>query len=263
MYARVANHEGRKAITYAYYLPKVQKGEKHRHLWLSVIVWLKATIGCDLADAASYAYAGISYSLTSREPSYDKTSIGTIWTVADNGQGDPTHPIVAYDDGTDIGPSSQGTAFPPFNEPLIGWEALSAAAREQLNGIVYEHCLMPLSDANFPNTLAAAFSADFYKDVPADGAAPICAATPATPTTTTTPTTSQAADPEATTGAEAEELADAKTAEGQAEEQKEEEEIESSAEQEADGATEPDYIAPAETPATPVQTAASTSAAKL
>lgn len=184
VYSRMGTTQGRLGIIYSYYLPKIQtKDEDHKHYYLTVVVWVKQTgTGCEPSD---YGVAGVSYYKGGGVYNTDSTNTlfaadksGAVTTFA-------THPIVAYDGGLDVFPADAGVTG-ALSPPLIGWTALSDKAREQFNGIVYEHIICPFNDANYQATLDAAYNEAFYKDVPAD---PGCGATDPTvdPTAPTDP----------------------------------------------------------------------------
>lgn len=148
------------------------------------MVWLYRT-ACN-SDAYDYTIAGVSYS-TGPETWDTGSSTNTIYSAGELTRGGVnTHPIVGYDSKEYVFPSADSAQY-ALNPPLIDWEMLPAAAKEQFNGIAYEHARCPFTDANFQASLDAAFSANFYSDgVPEDIN---CAAAP--PTTTPTPSGSE------------------------------------------------------------------------
>ncbi|KAK1507801.1 necrosis inducing protein [Colletotrichum tamarilloi] len=159
-YSRVGKSHDRWAVLYSYYLPKVQgKEEQHRHHWLTVVVWLAFDTCPD--DARVFSRRGVSYSTS--PGNFDTTRSNTLFTDDEYGLG--THPIVAYDAGQPIFPSSSGPDG-ALRPPLVGWQSLPGLVKEQFNGMQYEHTKVPFSDNNFQNFLDAAYSDVFYKDVP-------------------------------------------------------------------------------------------------
>ncbi|KAK2779629.1 necrosis inducing protein [Colletotrichum kahawae] len=94
----------------------------------------------------------------------DLSQSDTIFVKLDEG-GAVTNPILSYDAGVPLVPSVNGVdgALTP---PIISWTRLPQLAQEQLNGIQYEHTMVPFNDANFQGTLDAAFNDAFFHDVP-------------------------------------------------------------------------------------------------
>lgn len=165
-------------MLYSWYLPKVQSdGENHKHYYLSTAVWLYRT-ACN-GDAYDYTIAGVSYS-TGPETWDTGSSASTIYSSGELTRGGVnTHPVVGYDSKEYVFPSADSAQY-ALNPPLIDWGMLPAAAREQLNGITYEHARCPFTDANIQASLDASFSGNFYADgVPEDVD---CAASPPTAT---------------------------------------------------------------------------------
>lgn len=165
-------------MLYSWYLPKVQSdGENHKHYYLSTAVWLYRT-ACN-GDAYDYTVAGVSYS-TGPETWDTGSSASTIYSSGELTRGGVnTHPVVGYDSKEYVFPSADSAIY-SLNPPLIDWGMLPAAAREQLNGITYEHARCPFTDANIQASLDASFSGNFYADgVPEDVD---CAASPPTAT---------------------------------------------------------------------------------
>ncbi|OHE96868.1 necrosis inducing protein [Colletotrichum orchidophilum] len=180
VYSRVGTSNGRKAVLYSWYLPKIQADtEKHRHSYLTVVVWLH-TATCNAA-AGDYNIEGISYS-TGTE-TYDKgLTPSTMFTSGDSGTGSPnTHAIVGYDGQANVFPSANNAQY-GLSPPLISWDKLSTAAKEQFNAIRYEYARCPFTDANFQASLDAAYNEDLYANLEAEPDVN-CAATPTTPST--------------------------------------------------------------------------------
>ncbi|TQN68419.1 putative DNA repair protein RAD50 [Colletotrichum shisoi] len=180
VYARVAFSEGetvgikgRTAVVFSYYLPKVQEmPEKHRHYYLTVVVWLHSN-KCN-AEAGDYEIAGVSYS--NGGATFDTTSSRrTKYTSSEGGIGAVnTHPVVGYDAGVNVFPWDDETEK-PITSPLISWDKLPRAALDQFNGIRYEKARCPFSDANIQATLEAAYDESMYIDLgpgPAGGCGP-------------------------------------------------------------------------------------------
>lgn len=180
IYARVGSSSNRTGVMYSWYLPKVQSdGENHKHYYLSVAVWLYRT-ACN-SDAYDYTIAGVSYS--SGPETWDTGS--TTNTIYSGGEltkgGVNTHPIVGYDSEEYVFASADSAQY-ALNPPLIDWHMLPAAAKEQLNGMAYEHARCPFTDANFQSSLDASFSGNFYSDGIPDDMDCTAQPRPATPT---------------------------------------------------------------------------------
>ncbi|KAL0931308.1 NPP1 domain-containing protein [Colletotrichum truncatum] len=179
VYSRVGVSNGRTAVLYSWYIPKIMTdSDNHKHWYLSVVVWLH-TDKCG-AMAADYSIAGVSYS--NGKETFDTTmSSSTIYSSGDSNTGAVnTHPIVGYDGQVGVFPSDDSAIY-ALTPPMISWDKLSTAAREQFNGIQYEHARCPFTDNNFQYTLDASYNANFYDKVPAEPAAD-CGATPTTST---------------------------------------------------------------------------------
>ncbi|KAJ0325017.1 hypothetical protein COL5a_007519 [Colletotrichum fioriniae] len=194
IYSRVGTSNGRPAVLYSWYLPKIQtKTENHRHWYLTAVVWLH-TETCNAA-AGNYDIAGISYS-TGTE-TYDKgLTSSTIFASGDSGTGATnTHAIVGYDGQVNVFPSANNAQY-GLSPPLISWNKLSPAATSQFNDFRYEHARCPFTDANIQASLDAAYNADFYVNIAAepDSSCGIIA-TPTTPSTPEASSTGVSSDP--------------------------------------------------------------------
>lgn len=206
VYARVGTSNGRTAVLYSWYIPKVQTSEeRHRHFYLSIVVWLSTKV-CNAANGADFGAEGITYSMGSDVAAWEKTKPRSVlYTVGDNGDGN-THAVIGYDGQVNLYPATVHTEW-DLSPPLISWAQLSQAARDQFNGIVYEKARCPFSDANFQATLDAAYAEAAYADVAEDPAAD-CGEAVTTPTptdsgnaspTTTVPPTATASSTEVNT----------------------------------------------------------------
>ncbi|KAL2281947.1 hypothetical protein FJTKL_11219 [Diaporthe vaccinii] len=192
MYARVGSSNNRTGVLYSWYLPKVQSdGENHKHYYLSVAAWLYRTT-CN-SNAHDYTIAGVSYS-TGPETWDTESSTKTIYSggeLTGTRGGVNTHPVVGYDSKEYVFPSADSAQY-ALSPPLIDWGMLPTVAKEQLNGITYEHARCPFTDANFQASLDASFSANFYSGgIPEDIE---CASSPPP----ATPTPSGSTNPEST-----------------------------------------------------------------
>ncbi|KAK1948803.1 hypothetical protein LY78DRAFT_675421 [Colletotrichum sublineola] len=134
--------------------------KQHRHDWLTVVLWL-AFDKCP-NEANNFYLRDISYSTT--PGNFDLTQTHILF--ADDQNGTKTHPILAYDSGESIIPSSSGPDADTLRPPLVGWGTLPDGTKEQLNGIQYENTKVPFSDKNFQSFLDAAYSDAFYKSEP-------------------------------------------------------------------------------------------------
>ncbi|KAK1622021.1 necrosis inducing protein-domain-containing protein [Colletotrichum phormii] len=192
VYSRVGTSNGRPAVLYSWYLPKIQtKTENHRHWYLIIVVWLH-TETCNAA-AGDYDIAGISYS-TGTE-TYDKSlTSSTMFASGDSGTGATnTHAIVGYDGQVNVFPSANNAQY-GLSPPLISWDKLSPAATSQFNAFRYEHARCPFTDANIQASLDAAYNADFYANLPAEPDSN-CGATPTIPSTPDASSTGVSSDP--------------------------------------------------------------------
>ncbi|TEA13864.1 hypothetical protein C8034_v004082 [Colletotrichum sidae] len=162
-YARVGTSNGRTGVLYSWYIPKIQNDEKHKHYYLSIVVWLHTDI-CK-AKATDYKVVGISYS-TGKE-SWDKfSSPNTLYTASDANFGPVnTHAIVGYWGKMNVEPSRDSAHY-ALSPPMIAWSKLAKPAEDQLNDIAYEHARCPFNDNNFQATLDAAFNGDLYNNLP-------------------------------------------------------------------------------------------------
>ncbi|KAK2041995.1 hypothetical protein LZ31DRAFT_596775 [Colletotrichum somersetense] len=161
-YTRVGKSHGRFAILYSYYVPKVMEGGagKHRHHWLTAVVWLAFNDCPD--EARNFSPRGITFSTS---PGQFDTKQTTTLYVSKDGIGPATHPIIAYlvDEIPFASPLGLKDAVSP---PLVGWDALPQPAKDQLNGIKYEATEVPFSDKNFQAYLDAAYNKTIYEGVP-------------------------------------------------------------------------------------------------
>ncbi|KAK1715100.1 necrosis inducing protein-domain-containing protein [Colletotrichum lupini] len=194
IYSRVGTSNGRPAVLYSWYLPKIQtKTENHRHWYLTTVVWLH-TETCNAA-AGNYDIAGISYS-TGTE-TYDKgLTTSTIFASGDSETGATnTHAIVGYDGQVNVFPSANNAQY-GLSPPLISWSKLSPAATSQFKAFRYEHARCPFTDANIQASLDAAYIADFYANLPAEPDTNCgIIATPTTPSTPEASSTGVSRDP--------------------------------------------------------------------
>ncbi|EFQ30379.1 necrosis inducing protein [Colletotrichum graminicola] len=175
VYSRVGYSNGRMAVLYAWYLPKMMTmsvdNPSSRHWYLSSVVWLH-TEECN-ATAADFTVAGVSYSLG--EDAYSKRFDQPTLFAADDVSS--THPVVGYRAQTSVFPSYKNVTD-GLDMPLVSWTKLPQPAVDQFNGFVYELARCPFQDANFQASLDAAFSPDFYANLTAEPDAATCAANP-------------------------------------------------------------------------------------
>ncbi|KAF4774989.1 necrosis inducing protein [Colletotrichum scovillei] len=140
-YTRIGKSHGRTGIIYSYYLPKVQgNDEQHKHHWITAVVWLAVDKCPD--DIANFSPRGVAYS-TKPQGAFDTThATNTLFVI----------PLIPSAN------SPEGALSPP----LVAWDRLPAAAKEQLNSIRYKHTRVPFSDANFQSTLDSTYSDTFF-----------------------------------------------------------------------------------------------------
>ncbi|KAK2038807.1 hypothetical protein LZ31DRAFT_607945 [Colletotrichum somersetense] len=167
-YARVGESKGRWAIMYSYYLPKVQtKKEKHRHGFVTVVVWLRAKSCTN--KASNFSPAGVSYLVEAKgEDKSDSTKLNALYSARPGSNGDATHVVVTYDGGSQLVPAEDGGAGSE-SPPIIDWSRIPDKAKDQLNGIQYAYTEVPFSDDNFQKYLDAAYDDGYYMNVPEDG----------------------------------------------------------------------------------------------
>ncbi|KAK2053190.1 NPP1-domain-containing protein, partial [Colletotrichum caudatum] len=162
-YTRVGKSHDRFAILYSYYVPKVMEGRagKHRHHWLTAVVWL-AFDGCP-DEAKNFSPRGISFSTVPGQ--FDTRPTPNTLYVTNDGIGIATHPIIAYRVDELLFASHWGPDD-ALSPPLVGWDALPQPAKDQLNGIKYEDTQVPFNDENFQTYLDAAYNETIYEGVP-------------------------------------------------------------------------------------------------
>ncbi|POS77898.1 necrosis inducing protein [Diaporthe helianthi] len=163
VYARTGQSSNRTGTMYSYYLPKVEEGKIHKHHWMAAVVWYHKGRSCQ-ETAENSVPIGISY--LKEQGIFDTTTTETIW-IDGNGGNRLKHPILQYDAKQVLGPVRTDEMVENLLSPmLVGWDGLPAAAREQLNGIVYEHTAVPFSDANFQTNMDAAHASSMLETVP-------------------------------------------------------------------------------------------------
>ncbi|GKT50581.1 uncharacterized protein ColSpa_10762 [Colletotrichum spaethianum] len=186
-------------VMYSWYLPKIQTNtENHKHWYLTVVVWLY-TKQCN-PTASDYTVAGVSYS-TGTEAWDKASSSSTIYSSGDSGTGSVnTHALVAYDGQVNVYPSAD-SAEDALTPPMISWDALPQAAADQFNGVTYEYARCPFTEANFQNSLDAAYNGDFYINIGDGSDSAACSEDPSTtepsttePSTTDPPTSTSTSD---------------------------------------------------------------------
>ncbi|TDZ67885.1 hypothetical protein CTRI78_v002733 [Colletotrichum trifolii] len=162
VYTRIGRSHGRRGVMYSYYLPKVHgKEQQHRHHWITVVVWLRVD-GCgDFID--DYKPLGVAYS-KHPQGTFDISRQDTIFVKASDST-TATNPVILYDGGVPLMPAP-GNPEGALSPALVAWQRLPQPTQEQLNGIQYEHTQVPFNDANFQDTLDAAYDDAFYHNVP-------------------------------------------------------------------------------------------------
>ncbi|KAK1980886.1 necrosis inducing protein-domain-containing protein [Colletotrichum cereale] len=173
VYSRVGTSNGRTAVLYGWYLPKLVTNVVSRHWYLSTVVWLH-TEKCN-ATAADFTVAGVSYSRGPGE--YNANFEGRPTLFATDAVSN-THPVVRYEGKGLVFPSDQNVKD-GLDTPLISWNKLPQPAIDQFNGFVYYRAQCPFQDANFQASLDAAFRPEFYANLKAEPDAAACAATSA------------------------------------------------------------------------------------
>ncbi|KAL0938161.1 npp1 domain protein [Colletotrichum truncatum] len=163
VYARRGDSQGRTAIMYSYYFPKVRwaGGDSggHRHYWASIVVWIHRW-GCKVEDATATWPVGISF--TSDHLQWSTANAGEIsFTSSTVGVDMPTHPRMQIHDNA-ITPFVNGNANQVFERTLVGWQSLPNKAQQALNDVKYEKTETPVADDNFQTLLDAAYRESFY-----------------------------------------------------------------------------------------------------
>lgn len=201
IYARYGIHKGRVGIIYSLYIPKVQhNGENHRHYYLTSVVWLRQTTPAGECRATNYVVQGVTYS---QDRDNFKLIPGTLLAAKADGQGQLTHPIIGYDGGLDLFPAQNGVKG-ALDMPMIGWTSLSDPAKQQFDGIKYEHAKCPFNDWNFLKTLEAAYDEAIFAGFAVDAGCekipdPVVDVPPVTPAQPVTPATPVSFTPPAAT----------------------------------------------------------------
>lgn len=137
IYVRAQNRYGLCAVMYAWYFPKDQVWDGHRHDWESAVVWLSSCSDSANVVAVSYsAHAG-----------YDKSTSPPM---------DGTHPKVRYFTNGITNHQLGSTSSAGGQQPLIQWEKMPAAARDALTNTSFGSANVPMKDANFVNNLVKA-----------------------------------------------------------------------------------------------------------
>ncbi|KAK1967871.1 hypothetical protein LY78DRAFT_736948 [Colletotrichum sublineola] len=161
-YARVGQSHGRWAVMYSWYMPKVQtKKEKHRHGYVSVVVWLRAKSCTN--EASNFFPAGVSYLVEDNgQGGSDSSKLNALYAPRpDRSNDEATHVVVTYDNGSQLYPAEDGGAGSE-SPPLIDWSRIPKEAKDQFNGIQYAYTSVPFSDENFQNYLDASYDAGYY-----------------------------------------------------------------------------------------------------
>ncbi|MBO9726209.1 MAG: NPP1 family protein [Novosphingobium sp.] len=137
VYVRAQTRYGLCAVMYAWYFPKDQVLDGHRHDWESAVVWLSS---CD----ESANIVAVSYSAHS---GYDKSTSPPL---------DGSHPKVRYYTNGITNHQLGSTTSQGGQQPLIQWEKMPAAARNALTNTSFGDGNVPMKDANFANNIVKA-----------------------------------------------------------------------------------------------------------
>ncbi|MEJ2410105.1 MAG: NPP1 family protein [Novosphingobium sp.] len=137
IYVRAQSRYGLCAVMYAWYFPKDQVLDGHRHDWENAVVWLSSC-----SDSASVV--AVSYSAHS---GYDKSTSPPL---------DGTHPKTRYYTNGITNHQLGSTSSTGGQQPLIQWEKMPAAARDALTNTDFGSGNVPMKDANFTNNLVKA-----------------------------------------------------------------------------------------------------------
>jgi hypothetical protein len=143
VYARQGTYGGRRAIMYAWYMPKdsPSSGLGHRHDWESVVVWLDRKTATTSAKVVGVAVSG--HGKYSKKKARDVKFTNSSPRVAYNSQWPVNHSLFFT--------SKQGG-----RQPLIAYEKLTNAARKALERTNFGSANVPFINKNFQNNLKKA-----------------------------------------------------------------------------------------------------------
>lgn len=131
VYARSANHDGKFAIMYSWYMPKdhVSPGVGHRHEWEDVVVWLS-----EEKDDAKYL--GTALSAHGAYPKEHKER---------HPPSDGSHATIGYCmDGSTH--STCQTSIKGGQQPLLAWESMPQAMKDSFNNADFGGAVVPFKD---------------------------------------------------------------------------------------------------------------------
>lgn len=141
VYARQGTHGGRRAIMYAWYMPKdsPSSGLGHRHDWESAVVWLNG----ESADATVLGVAA------SAHGDFNKRSVGDVSFSG-------TRPRLGYRSHWPTNHQMVFTTNQGGEQPLIAYEELTEEARRALDETDFGSANVPFNQWNFANNLGKA-----------------------------------------------------------------------------------------------------------
>ncbi|RKF21160.1 necrosis-inducing protein [Altericroceibacterium spongiae] len=138
VYVRAHHYDSLCAVMYAWYFPKDQVRDGHRHDWENVVVWLSACSETANIVAVSYSAHG-GYTSTTSPPLDGFHSKVKYYT-----NGITHHQLGSTD--------SEGT-----EQPLIHWEKLPDVARDALIDTDFGAGNVPMKDSNFFKNIEKAY----------------------------------------------------------------------------------------------------------
>ncbi|CAM4490675.1 NPP1 family protein [Paenibacillus tarimensis] len=143
VYSRSTWYNGVWAIMYAWYFPKdsPSSGLGHRHDWEAAVVWV------DNPAAVNPKILSIAYS---QHGDFKKAAPSSSNTSG-------THPKIEYKSTWPINHAMFITNQIGGTQPLIGWDDMTAAARNALNTTNFGSANVPLNDSNFMSHLDKAW----------------------------------------------------------------------------------------------------------
>ncbi|KAI9162876.1 25 kDa protein elicitor [Paramyrothecium foliicola] len=143
VYARQGSYGGRRAIMYAWYMPKdsPSSGLGHRHDWESIVVWLDRKEATTKAKVAGVAVSG--------HGKFDKKKARDVRFSG-------SRPLIAYNSQWPMNHRLYFTPQKGGQQPLIAYEKLTNAARKALEKRDFKSANVPFINKNFANNLKKA-----------------------------------------------------------------------------------------------------------
>ncbi|OHF02505.1 NPP1 domain-containing protein [Colletotrichum orchidophilum] len=157
VYVRRGKTQGHVGVMFSYYFPKARWGgdndEGQRDYWASIVVWVNRWGCMDDGDVSRVFPVGVSFTKDHLE--WDAAPPGTISYV------NSTHPQMQIRDNA-MGYITGNNADDAFERKLVAWDELTPEAAYALSVVHYEHTQVPFIDANFQNSLDAAYEEGIF-----------------------------------------------------------------------------------------------------